>query len=443
MKLKKVIRRGPKIEMVDLKDSTMSIKPIAYILLDDVDRIVDTTYYKGNKREFEDLIEGEFLNTISLYQPGDKRRYNIIDMLLPYTSYDIGILKDINYLMNDRYKEEHVLLPLFESKCYKSALERWDNLPGFLVNVMSNKQDWLRIPVMFIRTIQYIVSKVRFAAGINGIAFLNGLHNSIICGSGYLSLETIEEIVYEKLKVATIEGHQSFVESYKVIQVLNQTGNLFDFKKISFNQNEATKICNNLKREYGSYSLDLWEKNFKAYAYNDSFINIMIKQALPKCLVTNNKYVSHGEERVIMKAIDYLKQYCDKDDYSISVDKLRDYEMAPDYVCSFRDIDSTLMIANLMTYSDFNKYASILFEYRVSKVRLYSLDEGRSMFSLLHSIYDKRKFIKLAKLMLKKLDSVTELSNNKKNKLRNELNYIISYHNVRYSDQKVDIEEVM
>ena len=82
------------------------------------------------------------------------------------------------------------------------------------------------------------------------------------------------------------------------------------------------KICNNVKRSYYDYyDINLWEKQFKAYSFSNDYINIMIERAFPKCLISNNRYISTSESKVIMNTINFLKQYCGKT--IIHVNKLR------------------------------------------------------------------------------------------------------------------------
>ena len=72
-----------------------------------------------------------------------------------------------------------------------------------------------------------------------------------------------------------------------------------------------------------------------------------------------------------------------------------------------------------------------------------SLNDARLMFSLLYRIHENRKFVRLAKLILAKLESSTELTAKKKLKLKNELKTIVISHNLRHSDQIVDINNIL
>ena len=105
MKLKKIIHKGQRFELIDISDSTLDLKQMGYVLLNEQDQIVDMTYYR-NEKDFKEVIENDLANDINLYQAGDERRYIMIDMLLPFTVCDISILREVNLLMNERYTEE-------------------------------------------------------------------------------------------------------------------------------------------------------------------------------------------------------------------------------------------------------------------------------------------------------------------------------------------------
>ena len=64
----------------------------------------------------------------------------------------------------------------------------------------------------------------------------------LFVGTHYFRDVSTFVIVYNnKLKEAILGGHHSSIESFKIKQILEQTGDLFDFSDMTFNEKEAQK----------------------------------------------------------------------------------------------------------------------------------------------------------------------------------------------------------
>lgn len=446
MNLKKVDKT--KTKLIDIRSSEIKKDDYnsLFILIDDDNKIVDSvSAYNHNPLGSLNLELNSFCgHPIELYNENDPKRFDIIDMLLPYAEGHKNIFSIILNAIDRRLNEKNVIIPLLKNECFKQAIERWKIIPNFLVNLIKIEKEWIEeIPTSFIRLIFNITCEKSFMDGIAGIIFLNGILDKRYIWS--VDRPSVKKIIYEKLKSEMILTQIHSNSSDTVLNLLKETGNTFDFNEITFNRADEIKIVKNFKeRIYRGSAISKWESLVKSMSYNDQYISILINNILPKITISGNLYATQVEYNSIISVINYLyKLGRTNNDEVIQI--LKSYILVPKFLDVGYDDTRAVTIINLIPTNEFYKYINIILQFKIVRCNITCMDEGRNMIYLIHQIYDKTKCKKIVQMILEKIDD-SNIRTSYKNSLRSEVNTAIIWHNNRYPDQtfevKIPYEEV-
>jgi len=440
MNLKKVDKT--KTKLIDIRSSEIKKDDYnsIFVLIDDEDKIVDSiSAYNHSPLSTLNINLNSFCgHSIELYEENDPRRFDIIDMILPYAEGHRNIFTLISHAMERRLNEKDVILPLLKNDCYKQAIERWEIIPNFLVNLIKAEEEWLEeIPTPFIKLIFNITNKKSFMDGISGIIFLNGVLRYNYIWS--IDRSSVKKVIYEKLKSEMILTNMHSNSSDTIINLLKETGDIFDFNEITFNRSDEIKIIKNFKsRIYRGSAIGRWELLLKSMSYNDQYIDILVNKILPKIIISGNLYVTKVEYSAINSVIRYL-QKLGKTNNDEVIQILNSYILVPSFLDAGYDEDRIIAIINLIPINEFYKYVNIILQFKIFRHNISYIDEGRNMIYLIHQIYDKTKCKKVTKMILDKIND-SNIRTNYKKTLKIELKNAIEWHNTRYPDQKFEIE---